>query len=252
MDFRELTTGAYAKLHDMLPSDEAFALVPLLSFDYPSKSNDFIYSQQEADFTRELVNSFNQFAYWLGRIALWEKLLLSYDENDAEELRFEFTKLQLDYCLHFPYQFKSKLAFCATQLCYTRGVAQRLLSRADVMPDEKINVRTLSLAAMPWGAGPALVAALQEVDSSEYREKTLNYRNKAQHRHGPRLDFGHIANIVRDFPEGSLVSYSFGELPPIMTANALPVLGHEGTRLRSAFEAYRALVDEHWHGADET
>lgn len=252
MSFRELTTGAYAKLHDLLPCDRAFELVPLLGFDYPSNANDFIYVQQEVDFTRELVNGFNQFAYWLARVALWEKVFTGYSEDDAEELRFEFTKLQLDYCLHFPYQFKSKVAFCATQLCYTRGIAQKLIARAEVVPDEKINLGILASVATRWDTGNVLVSSLREIDSAEYREKTLNYRNKAQHRHGPRLDFGHVANIVRDFPEGMLVSYSFGESPPIMAADVLPVLAIEGRRLRAAFFAYRDLIGAQWHVASET
>ena len=252
MNFRDLTTGAYSKLHDLFPSSDAFDLVELLGYDYSSDANDFIYSQQEEDFTRELVNSFNQFAYWLARINLWEQVLAEYTELDAEELRFEFTTLQLDYCLHFPHQFKSKLVFCATQLCYTRGIAQNRVSRNEVITDEKINLGALARVAGRWKSGDALVAALREIDSAEYREQTENYRNKAQHRHGPRLDFGLVASIVREFPADAHVAYLFGQSSPLLTRNVLPVLAAEGERLRSAFHAYRTLVETHWHVAKES
>lgn len=252
MNSREIAIDAYSKLHDLISCSHAFDLVPFLGFRYEDKSNDFIYSQQEIDFTRELVNCFNQFAYWLARVAIWEKVLTEYSEDDADALRYEFTKLQLDHCLHFPYQFKSKIVFCATQLCYTRGIAQKLISREEIVQDDKIDLRALSKVATRWPSGEALVSSLQKVDSKEYREQTRYYRNKSQHRHSPRLDFGHITDIVREFPEGALVSYSFGESPPIMTTDVLPALAVEAEKLRAAFFAYRSLIEAHWHIAIDT
>jgi hypothetical protein len=246
MNFHRLTTAAYIKLHELMESHMTPLLVPFLSFEYEPESKDFIYTLQEQDFTRELVNSFNQFAYWLARIDLWERVLLDYDDDDKEELRFEFTKIPLDYCLHFPYQFKSRLAFCATQLCYIRGLALNLISHAEVHADEKINLASLESVSRHWDSASHLLSVLRQIDSLAYRNSTLNYRNKAQHRHGPRTDSGHVANITRSFPEGMRFAYTFGEIPPLMATVALPVLAAEATNLQAGFSAYRGLIAAHW------
>jgi hypothetical protein len=245
MNFHDLTTEAYAKLHTLFGANDTHLALPFLGYEYPTSQTDFIYQWQEDDFTRELVNAFNQYAYWLTRLVLWERVLKDYSDENAEALRYEFTKLPLDHCLHFPYRFRSKLTFCATQLCYTKAIAAKTLSKALVKSDERINLETLVAVVQDWKSGPLLVEALKAIDGESFRQATFNYRNKAQHRHAQRLDYGHVANIVRSFPESSLVSYSFGQLPPILAGDVLPVLVAEGERLKAGFNAFRALVNEH-------
>lgn len=246
MNFRELTLDAYTKLHDAIDANTEPPVVQLLGFDYTSNSNDFIYSIQEDDFTRELVNLFNQFAYWLNRISLLEKVLSQYSDNDREELRYEFTKLPLDYCLQFPYQLRSRLIFYATQLCYTCGVAKKLIPKSEVEADERIKFISLKSVSVHWEAAALLVEAICNVDAETYRTQTQNYRNKSQHRHAPCIDFGYVSNIARTFPKGSRVAYSFGQTPPLMAADLLPILIEEADRLRKAFFAYRGLITDHW------
>lgn len=96
-----------------------------------------------------------------------------------------------------------------------------------------------------WSSGAKLIATLGDIDAQQYRESTDNYRNKAQHRHPQRLDYGHTTNVVQSFPPGYSVSYTFGESPPLVTSDALPILAAEADRMRAVFFAYRALVDEH-------
>ncbi len=252
MSYRELALTAYARLHELIESRQEPPLVPFLGYEYPVGTSDFIYDWQERDFTRELVNTLNEYAHWLNRVDLWEYVLRDYPEDEALELRFEFTTLPLDYCLHAPYRFKSRVTFCATQLCYTKGIAARLITKKSVRPDEKIDLRSLVAVADHWCAGPKLVEALKQVDGEQYRQSTFNYRNKAQHRHPQRLDYGHTADVVRSFPPSSSVSYSFGESPPLATNDVLPVLVAEAERMRTAFSAYRALVEEHSDVKSET
>ena len=244
MNFRDLTVGAYLKLHELIASRSKPPLVPFLGYEYPEGQPDLIYDWQERDFTRELVNAFNRYALWLERLGLWEEVLPGYSEDEILELRLEFTTLPLDYCLSAPYKFKSRVAFCATQLCYTKGVAEKLVPAESVCPEDKINTNALAGVANHWLSGRKLIEALREVDAPQYREATANYRNKAQHRHPQCLDYGHTASVVRSFPPGYSVSYSFGESAPLTTREALPVLVAEADRMRRAFFTYRALVEE--------
>jgi len=245
MNFRDLTVGAYSKLHELIASRVESPLVPFLGYKYLKGQPDFIYDWQERDFTRELVNAFNQYALWVERVGLWEEVLRGYPEDEVLELRLEFTTLPLDYCLSAPYKFKSRVTFCATQLCYTKGVAEKLVSKECVRTDEKIDMSALVSVANHWSSGSKLITALRDVDAQQYRESTANYRHRTQHRHPQRLDYGYTANVERSFPPGYAVSYSFGESPPLATSDVLPVLAAEADRMRTAFFAYRALVEEH-------
>jgi|CXWL01.1.fsa_nt_gi hypothetical protein len=245
MNFRELTVDAYSRLHDLIASRVEPPLVPFLGYKYPEGKPDFIYDLQERDFTRELVNAFNQYAYWVERVGLWEDILCGYSEDEALELRFEFTTLLLDYCLSFPQKFKSRIIFCATQLCYTKGIAEKLISKECVRSHEKIDMSALVAIANHWSSCVKLVAVLRDVDAKQYRESTANYRNKAQHQHPQRLDYGHTANVVRSFPPGYSVSYAFGESPPLATSDVLPSLIEEAAKMQIAFFVYRDLVGEH-------
>lgn len=112
------------------------------------------------------------------------------------------------------------------------------------MSDEKINFGTLMGVTKHWPTGEALVAALKAIDGGQHREATRNYRHKAQHRQPPRLDLGYTANIEWSFKPGS-VGFSFGNAPPLMTADLLPVLAAQAELMRAGFFAYRGIVDEH-------
>jgi hypothetical protein len=245
MNFRTLTTGAYLKLHELIASCSESPLVPFLGYEYPEGSPDIRYQWQEHDFTRELVNAFNTYAFWVWRLGLWEEVLRSYAGNDVLELRREFTALPFDYCLSAPYMFKSRIIFCATQLCYTEGLSDKLISQKEISTDYEIDMNALVKVAKHWHSGSELVKALKEVNGQQYRDATGNYRNKSQHRHPPCLDFGLTANVVRSFPGANSGSYSFGETPPLATSDALPALVAEADRMKAAFLAYRALVEEH-------
>lgn len=252
MDFRALTTNAYSKLHELIALNSEPPLVPFLGFEYSEGQADITYGWQERDFTRELINTFNKYALWVWRLDLWEEVFRSYAEDEVLELRLEFATLPLNYCLSAPYKFKSRIVFCATQLCYTKGLSNKLISTKSVREDDKININTLIEVAKHWVSGPELVKALRDVDAQKYREATGDYRNKSQHRHPPGLDFGLIASVERSFPAGCFVSYSFGELPPLTTSNVLSALVAEADLMKTAFLAYRALIEEHSGVNNET
>lgn len=172
-------------------------------------------------------------------------VLSNYDEDQKLELRFEFTSLLLYYCLHQPYEFRSRLIFAATQLCYTNGIDRNLLNKDDVSKDDDINYASLNKMAEHWQAGAVLLAAIRELNSSKFRKSTSNYRNRTQHRVPPGVDYGHTNVIERTFPPDARVAYSFGEAAPLATEGLVPLLVDELNLMIHAFEAYRRLVDEH-------
>lgn len=238
---------ALERFHDIRIGETA-PLVERLGYDYPHDGANIAYGWQEPDFTRELVNAHNHFALLVDRLAAWEQVLREFTEDEATTLAFEFVELPLDYCLHFPYRFKQQVTFCATQLCYIAGVPSGVIAREQVMDDDRVDLASLDSAARRWSAGPSLVAAIKQIDGTNFRTETRQYRRRAQHRFPPRLGFGHVAQVRRSFPPGKLVSYSMEVEHPIQIGEVLPTLVAEAKYLGVAFRAYRALVDEHCPG----
>lgn len=79
MTFSDLALGAYAKLHAAFGTELDRPVAEHLGYEYPRPASiqptgplEFKYDLQESDFTRELVNAFNKYTYWLNRLALWE------------------------------------------------------------------------------------------------------------------------------------------------------------------------------------
>lgn len=255
MSFRELTLEAYSKHHRLLKSKAGdLPLVPFL--DYKGNDHDiddretnihyFIYNLQETDFTREIINLYNLFAYWVNKLHTWEQVLREYGEDDAQELRYEFTRLPFDHCLHFPYQFKSKLIFCSTRLCYTRAITKEKICQKDVERDNEINMDSLIKAVEPWSSGEELIKSIYAMDGKEFRQEIRNYRNKAQHRHAPCLEFGHILEMNLSFPKGYSYSFAMQQLSPVRFQDIIPTFISESEKARTAFSAYRQLIAEHW------
>jgi len=244
----EVVLEAHRRFHDLRVNGSMAMLGEMLRFDYATGGTNPAYGWQEPEFTRELVNAQNHFVVWLNRLAAWEQIIAQYDEENAYSLTFEFVEMPLDYCLHFPYRFKQRITFCATQLCYIVGIAEKRITKEAVDEEDRMTLASLKKVAKLWREGPALVEAIERIDGKEFRQKSGEYRRKAQHRFPPRLAFGEVAYVQRSFPAGYLVRYSFKVAHPIQVGNVLPVLAKEAEYARAAFLAYRALVDEQCGG----
>src|SRR5439155_23536408 len=77
----------------------------------------------------------------LQRLAIWEKVIEGYTEDEQLDIRFEFTRRMLYYVLHQPYEFKSRLTFCSVQLCYEIGLETGKLKKKDMVDDHDITLK---------------------------------------------------------------------------------------------------------------
>lgn len=245
MDTPELFQSAYSAYWALVAEQRVALPGQFLPYDYSSQCGDLIYSLQEQEFTRELLNAINQLSSRLNQLLLWEEVIPKYEDEWQLELRMEFTALPIYYCLHQPYEFRSRLIFAATQLCYTRGIDCKLLTKADVCDQDHINYASLDRVAKHWAAGSVLMDAIRNLNGREFREQTRNYRNRSQHAVPPGVDYGHTNVIERTFPPAARVAYSFGEAAPLATVELIPQLKNELQLMINAFAAYRKLIDDH-------
>lgn len=248
MHERKFFETAYAKFLSLIAERRVDLSDRFLPYNYESKSTDLIYWLYEQEFTRELLNTINQFTARINDLVLWEEVISEYVDDDAFELRHEFTNLILYYCLHQPYEFRARLIYSATQLCYTRGIACGAITKAEIDKERDIDLPSLTKAIAGWREGIHLLQAIEKVNSTQYRERTNNYRNRRQHRVAPGVIYGVTNVIERSFPSKTRVAYSFGEAPPLNTRELIPSFTAERDAMISAFEAYWALVREQTAG----
>ena len=250
MEFTPLMLDAYSRLHSSFDTELDQEVAQYLRHEDTDSvqsvhPHDFMYKIQESDFTREIINDYNKYAYRLNRLSLWEKVIENYFSGNENEIQYEFTDILFDYCLGAPYEFKSRVIFCASHLCYANGLLIKKITRDDIVADDQININSLKKLAALWERGPALVEALEAIDSKQHRDATGNYRNRSQHQFPPRLITGHIANIQRTFGERGF-SVSFGQVPPLQTQDLLPFLTAQAELMQKGYWAYWNLVQEHY------
>jgi hypothetical protein len=199
----------------------------------------------EDEFTQELLNNINQLASHMQKLAIWEKVIEGYSEDEQFEIRFEFTRPLLYYVLHQPYEFKSRLIFCSVQLCYQLGLASGTLSKKELVDDWGVKLETLKHVVAKTSIGSALVAAIEQINHKDFVQGTQNYRHRSQHQIAPRLDYGITNRIVRSTAKDGSLVHSYGTAPPITTVQAMPLLVEQSKRMIAGFHAYWALVQEH-------
>lgn len=236
---------AYRRYWDVVVADTVAATLAHISYEpYVMAATSFEYGLQEEQFTRELLNTFNQFATTVHRLAIWEVVLNLYPDDEQIDLRFEFTRALLYYALHQPAEFRARLIYCSVKLCYQIGLETKLLLAADLKEDHEIALNELKKVGKHWVAGRALVRAIEAIDAAAYRNATGNFRNRQQHRIGRGLDVGLTSVVTRGAAESGGISYSFGVEQPLATADVLPILVQQAARMGEGFAAYWELVGE--------
>jgi len=108
-----------------------------------------------------------------------------------------------------------------------------------------IKKNVLAKVAKRWKHGANLMALLDNIAGEQFQQRTRFYRNKAQHRIPPCLEFGQSNFLTRNQEKDGKVSYTFGYADAITTEEAIPILICEWGSMQGAFEAYWDLVSEH-------
>lgn len=204
-----------------------------------------MYDFIEGEYTRELLNTINQYATNMHKLAIWQQVFDDYSEDQRFELGYEFTKMLAYYVLHQPYEFKSRLIYCAVHLCYQVGLSTGTLNKADLVDDFHVDKDELKKVASGTPAGKHLIHAIGMVNDKSHTKATRNFRNRTQHGLPPTLSHGIRARVDRSTAsDGSLV-FAFGIEDALEIGKLMPALVTQSKRMIAAFNAYWALVQSH-------
>ncbi|CAM2884945.1 hypothetical protein SHLO109777_05825 [Shewanella loihica] len=240
----DLFRRTYTEFWDTVESGSIDALCDMMPYDYNVNGQGGIWGSFVSEFTRELLNTINGLASQINSLNIWLNVLNSKPDDEQFPLRYEFTRLPLNYCLHKPREFRERLIFCLSHLCHQADTHTQPGYRDRLEPDHRIGIDTLRRVASPWASALNALEAISQISSSNFDQSTGQFRNRTQHRIPPSLEYGHTNLVTRNQTPSGEVSYSFGFSEPITTEAALPLLIEQWELMRSGFERYWQVVEE--------
>ena len=232
----------------------------------------------EPEYTRELTNLYNKFTKELFRLHVLRNIIEEYESSIQPKLRHEFTITALHYCLHQPNEYKNRMIYFYTYLCHYANLITQEGYKDDLVDDKKIHFPFFKKFSKTWKSSVSLIEVLELLGNTnkEFEDNTNDFRNKAQHRQPPSLEFGFTGSVKRirkkgnpitedeiqsSFFETNLFSdvqdvnqsseaqeyivYQFSATQPLESKDILPILIQQGENMQSAFKEYWKLVTEH-------
>lgn len=195
---------------------------------------------------QELTNLINRWGNLLYRWHAWGKVVDSREEMERWELNYEFLDSMVHECLLMPAAIRDTITSVATAAFHqvrlsTESSYPDYLEGEPKTPEERPKQlnrgqkeKRLSRLLEIWPESTHFLSALREINTPDYVNETLNYRNLWTHAIGPRLGIGETrlvtrcleqAQIFKELDDGSLViedvpgklsvSYGFGGTPPL-------------------------------------
>ncbi len=258
---------AYSKFFETAQAYKIEDLCLLIPYDKYKLTHSigYIYDLIENEFTRELLNAINQFSHLTNRIIIWDKVIDGYPEELQFELRMEFLKLPIYYCLNQPFAIKERIMFCATHLCNLASIAKIKDAKDDLPKDYKIGKKHFDEKAKDWPSSKLLAESLQKIASNDYNNKTRNFRNMTHHRIPANIEYGHTNMVTRiGYGEETFeyitiengkevkkkkttkgVSYGIGYYEPLTAKELAPLFREQLDYANLAFLAYWSVIEEH-------
>jgi len=209
----------------------------------------FIFHAFAEDGLRDLANSVNGLLLRTMRLIAWQTVLSKC--NSASErnfIVFNFIQVEAEGALILPYSIRNRFYFAAAHTSHSANkiVCSDLNYSDDIdnLPNDASITHNLASKPMKyWRKSKTLSKKLNQLNSTEYREATSDFRNKFTHRYSPGIEIGGSRSMSRGFTNEE-VNYSFGLADCVKLENIIVALQDECIHFRAAFTAFEALVVE--------
>jgi len=218
----------------------------------------------------ESINLLNQWAIDLADLRTWSDVLSDYHEDDFFDLFSHFVDPLLFRSLFQPSSTRDRLGKVATNVIHQAHLIiesgykdvldqdneKRFLLRRGVE-------KQLERLAKRWSNGNHLLAVLKALDSSEYRKKTSDFRNRASHFLAPRVEQGAVFFVSRErhpwtkliqqadgnyaekeVPGKTGVAYGYSYLEPLSLSQIIEANFRQFELAWTAFDTYSNLILE--------
>jgi len=224
---------------------------------------------------RETINQLNSWRRYLNDLDIWNLVLAEYGEDDSLQIALHFVLQLVHFCMHQPAAIRDLLIRVATNGIHQANLICRdgyldLLDQDALVPKGKEGFLSrraaenqLRRVSRGWESGATLLDALAKLDNQQYRNATLNYRNRASHFIAPRLLAGQVELYLRfltpahrrvdnedgsfsyvEVPNKKVVAYGLGGIDPFSLDDIIRLNKPQYLCAVEALSAYQILLRE--------
>lgn len=223
-----------------------------------------------SDELQSAINLINAWRMNLSHWATWMRVLEDKDEQTSMELQFHFLDARVFFCMFQPSRARDVLAKISTHAIHQGNLSVRHTDQDRLDEDEQGRFlyrneveKQLRKLGAHWEHAPSFIKCLTDVDSSDYRKITRDYRNRASHAIAPHFEWGEVDFVRRSLvphdelvaqgdgtyllvadPSRKVVSYAFGGTPPLGLEKMYQANLREHELASRALEAYCRLLEE--------
>lgn len=249
---------------------------PYLSYEFPyitaAKWN-FMAAAMLQDELREVTNRLHEWRNMLRRWHAWNVVVSTKEEMPAWNLRDEFMNPLMHASLLMPSAMRDVFTFVGTNALHQirlhveagyRDVLEGDPSASNPQPrplTRRQKEARLAKIAARLPEATAFVNCLRQLDDSDYRERTKDYRNANSHAIGPRIALGQTQMVTRravpatrmetqpdgkarivEIPGEHVASYAFGGLEPLDPEVARTASLGQYKLARTCLEKFTAVI----------
>lgn len=259
---KEFLLAQYSEFLDAL-NKITVSEVELKHFQYgwiPSVSNKinwFIYNEYLRESANSLANLGNEFLNMILELEAWNEV---YSKHHNIEVRFalisHFIRKISTLTLNLPSVMRDRLLYSSAHLCHQFNRRTEHSWSEDKLPmiEKYISIDHVKCPKFPDLAND-LYVRIKAVNSLEYQNATLNFRNLYQHRLPPYISLGIVSIIQRTVPENLAAKDSKGQkvttnkrtyrvanMPPLDLKDCSKWLRVEYHSAHQAYESFQQLI----------
>ena len=118
--------------------------------------------------------------------------------------------------------------------------------RDDFPNDRALYLNDIEPFCTSWQSYRAFKLRVEPISGASFKRATKDFRNAYNHRFSARFLIGMSAMATRIADDDDRVCYGIGGSEPIKLDQIADLLATERDNCYQAFEAFQALIEEHW------
>ncbi|MBK8467284.1 MAG: hypothetical protein IPL32_15810 [Chloracidobacterium sp.] len=194
----------------------------------------------------ELLNWINHFARTISDIEAWTQVLNEIrDKDERFSTLFEVVSPVAFMTMSFPAAIRGKLVFTSARAI--RDLFNLKKSKGKVIFDHELSEKRLSQLALevpepsikdPLGR---FISKLEQIDGDEFRQVTMNYRNRANHQIAPNIEYGERL-VFAPLSGKGFEGFSFGVEHAIRLCDLIEPLKQQHSECCLVYKAFWDVV----------
>lgn len=203
-----------------------------------------IFCLMAQELTREVLNEINGFMSDILSLDAWSEVNDQCPEDSKIDFSIEILAPTASSTMNRVYITKQRLIYVSCMLLHQTKMIIDTNWNDSELDESKININTIRKFNGVTSNVAALDSALRDIDGTNFREKSKNFRNLHQHRIPINIEVGLSTFVTRIDHGNGNISYGFGGQQPLAIRDILPLLHEQHGLCVSAFHQFWKSLTE--------